>query len=154
MILFDLRCAAGHHFEAWFRDGNSYEQQANGGEIACVVCGNTDVAKALMAPAVRTSSAAPPREAAERVDRPPAPVAEPKAVQAAKMLHLMRQMQSHIERNFEHVGQKFAEEARKIHYREAQPRSIYGDASPTEVKELRDEGIEVGEMPWLPRQDS
>lgn len=134
MILFDLRCADGHAFEAWFRDGATYEAQAEAGAITCPVCGGHDVTKALMAPKVRSESRIDPEQAAE----------------AMKML---RKVQNHIERNFDHVGPRFAEEARKIHHGEAEKRSIYGDATPSEAKELKDEGIEVGQIPWLPRHD-
>jgi hypothetical protein len=71
----------------------------------------------------------------------------------AEAMRLLRKVQNHIEKNFDHVGPQFAEEARKMHYGEAERRSIYGEASTAEAKELRDEGIEVSQIPWLPRQD-
>ena len=73
---------------------------------------------------------------------------------AAHAMRLWRRVQNHIEKNFDHVGPRFAEEARKIHHGEAEKRSIYGEATKTEAKELRDEGIEVSQIPWLPRQDA
>jgi hypothetical protein len=136
MILFDLRCADGHEFEAWFRDSTTYEAQAAAGEIGCPVCGDHRVEKALMAPALASK--------ASRVD----------PEQAAQALKAWRKVQQHIEQNFDHVGQRFAEEARKIHHGEAEKRSIYGEATRTEAKELKDEGIPVGQIPWLPRHDS
>jgi hypothetical protein len=135
MILFDLRCKDGHGFEAWFRDGATYEDQAAAGAIACPVCGDTGVTKALMAPAV---SSRPKMDAR----------------QAAEAMRLLRKVQNHIEKNFDHVGPRFAEEARKMHYGEAERRSIYGEASTAEAKELRNEGIEVNQIPWLPPQDA
>ena len=135
MILFDLRCSHGHAFEAWFRDGATYDRQAAAGAIACAVCGDTAVSKALMAPAVATGGA--------RLD----------PERAAAAMQTLRKVQDHIEQNFDHVGPQFAEEARKMHYGEAAKRSIYGEATQTEAKELRDEGIPVGQIPWLPRQD-
>jgi hypothetical protein len=134
MILFDLRCKDGHAFEAWFRDGAAYEEQVAARDIACPVCGGTEVSKALMAPAVSS--------------RP-----EIDARQAAQALQVWRKVQNHIEKNFDHVGPQFAEEARKIHYGETEKRSIYGEATKAEAKELRDEGIEVNQIPWLPRHD-
>ena len=134
MILFDLRCSHGHQFEAWFRDGATYDQQAGEGAIACAVCGDTTVSKALMAPAVATGGRVDPER-------------------AAAALHSLRKVQDHIEKNFDHVGPQFAEEARKMHYGEADKRSIYGEATQSEAKELRDEGIAVGQIPWLPRHD-
>ena len=135
MILFDLRCKDGHAFEAWFRDSAAYEDQVAAGDLACPVCGSAEVSKALMAPAVN---------ARPKVD----------AAQAAEAMRLWRKVQNHIEKNFDHVGPRFAEEARKIHHGEAEKRSIYGEATKTEAKELRDEGIEVSQLPWLRRHDA
>lgn len=135
MILFDLRCKDGHAFEAWFRDSAAYEDQVGAGDLACPVCGSAEVSKALMAPAVNSRP---------KVD----------AAQAAEAMRLWRRVQNHIEKNFDHVGPRFAEEARKIHQGEAEKRSIYGEATKTEAKELRDEGIEVNQIPWLPRHDA
>jgi hypothetical protein len=86
----------------------------------------------------------------------PAVSSRPKidAAQAAAALKVWRQVQDHIEKNFDHVGPRFAEEARKIHHGEAEKRSIYGEATTGEAKELRDEGIEVSQIPWLPRHDA
>ena len=135
MILFDLRCKDGHAFEAWFRDSAAYEDQAAAGDLACPVCGSAEVSKALMAPAVNSRP---------KVD----------AAQAADVIRLWRRVQSHIEKNFDHVGPRFAEEARRIHHGEVEKRSIYGEATRTETEELRDEGIEVSQIPWLPRHDA
>ncbi len=182
MILFDLCCSQGHGFEAWFRDGKSYDRLALAGEIKCAVCGDGKVEKALMTPNVRTRKAlAPPPPVVDSSldkakDQPngdssqdkqasPAPLTskaamEPvqqsdafpeKVVEAMKML---RQAQTFIEKNFDPVGRNFAEEARKIHYGEAEKRSIYGEATKEEAETLVDEGIEVNQMPWLPSRDS
>jgi hypothetical protein len=135
MILFELRCSQGHAFEAWFRDGATYDQQADAGAISCAVCGDNSISKALMAPAVTTGGA--------KID----------PERAALAMRSWRKIQDHIEKNFDHVGPSFAEEARKMHYGEATKRSIYGEASTSEAKDLRDEGIPVGQIPWLPRHD-
>jgi hypothetical protein len=135
MILFDLRCKDGHAFEAWFRDGAAYEDQVAARDLACPVCGSAEVAKALMAPAVNS--------------RP-----KVNAARAAEAMRLWRRVQSHIEKHFDHVGPRFAEEARKIHHGETEKRSIYGEATRAEAKELRDEGIDVNQIPWLPRHDA
>ncbi len=180
MILFELRCSQGHAFEAWFRDGATYDQQAAAGAISCAVCGDGKVGKALMAPAVSRRS--PLREERRRPARqghqdrdgdPEMPGREPgkgaaaegrpaapadgaplDPERAAAALRALRQVQEHIEKTFDHVGPRFAEEARKIHYGEADKRSIYGEASAVDAKELRDEGIEIGQIPWLPRHDA
>ena len=135
MILFDLRCKDGHAFEAWFRDSAAYEDQAAAGDLACPVCGSAEVSKALMAPAVNSRP---------KID----------AAQAAEAMRLWRRVQNHIEKNFDHVGPRFADEARKIHQGEAEKRSIYGEATKAEAKELRDEGIDVNQIPWLPRHNA
>jgi hypothetical protein len=135
MILFDLRCKDGHAFEAWFRDSAAYEDQAAAGDLACPVCGSAEVSKALMAPAVNSRP---------KID----------AASAAEAMRLWRRVQNHIEKNFDHVGPRFAEEARKIHHGESDKRSIFGEATKAEAKELRDEGIDVNQIPWLPRHDA
>jgi hypothetical protein len=134
MILFDMRCGRGHDFEAWFKDGATYDQQAEEKAISCPICGDREVRKALMAPAVSSR----PKVDPER---------------AATAMKAWRKIQDHIEKNFDHVGPRFAEEARRMHHGEVDRRSIYGDATAEEAKSLRDEGIEVGQIPWLPRQD-
>lgn len=132
MILFDLRCTEGHEFEAWFRDSGAYDEQVGAGDVACPICGSHEVTKALMAPALAS---------------------RPKAKQVAQVMGMVREVQDHIEKNFDHVGNRFAEEARKIHYGDTEKRSIYGEATKAEAKELKDEGIKVGQIPWLPRHD-
>ena len=135
MILFDLRCANSHDFEAWFRDSTTYDQQAEAGAVSCTICGDTDISKALMAPAVTTRA---------KIDDK----------QAAMVRKKWREIQSQIEKNFDHVGRQFPEEARKMHYGEAEKRSIYGEATREEAKELHDEGIAVSQVPWLPPHDA
>lgn len=136
MIVFDLKCTDGHVFEAWFRDGETYESQAAAGEVVCPVCGGTKVDKALMAPNLARRSA----------DRD--------AELAAKTMTKLRALRENVEKNCDHVGERFPEEARKIHYGEAEKRSIYGEASLDEARDLHDEGIEFGILPPLPRHDS
>jgi hypothetical protein len=169
MILFELRCSQGHVFEAWFRDNATYDEQAQAGAITCVICGDGKVGKALMAPALgrRAAFRGDPGQQ-DRDQRPGSPGTEPieqpmpsePAVRSrfdpeptAAALRALRDVQNHIVKNFVHVGPRFAEEARKMHYGEADKRSIYGEATSAEAKELRDEGIEVGQIPWLPRHD-
>ena len=136
MILFDLKCADDHGFEGWFPDSKSFERQRRKGEILCPACGTDQVEKALMAPNVTTSKS---REAGR---------AEQSKAAATAMLAKMRE---HVETNCDYVGPEFAEEARKIHYGEVDRRDIYGEASDDDAKELEEEGIEFGRIPWLPR---
>jgi hypothetical protein len=133
MILFKLRCSAGHEFEAWFRDGATYERQVARDLIACSTCGDSTIVKAPMAPRLGRSAA--------RADAPPS------ADQVRQMLHQLRQ---HVETHCDDVGNRFAEEARRIERGEAPRRGIYGEATDEEVSALSEDGIEVGRIPWLP----
>ena len=146
MIRFALLCANDHAFEGWFRDGATFERQAVEAVISCPECGDTHVRKALMAPAVRRSGAREPSL--------PAPAATPPHVRAATMLALLRKVRAHVEANFENVGERFPEEARRIHYGEAEEREIFGRATPEEAKALHEEGIAVRPLPELPKLDS
>lgn len=139
MIVFDLRCNKGHVFEAWFPDSRTFDRQAKKGQVVCPVCGDTQVEKALMAPNISTG---------RKKD------AEQEKAQAAKVIQALSEVRRQVEENCDYVGPQFAEEARKIHYGETEERGIYGEATKEESKELADEGIEVGVIPWVPRADN
>ena len=153
MIRFALLCGNDHGFEGWFRDGATFEQQAAALSITCPVCGNEKVRKSMMAPAIRRSS----RRRTEPnlpVPRPePAPRADELPDHAKAAIALLRRVREHVERNFENVGERFPEEARRIHYGEADEREIYGQASLEEAEELVEEGIPVRPLPDLPKLD-
>ncbi|WP_029009176.1 DUF1178 family protein [Azospirillum halopraeferens] len=138
MILFQLKCTSDHRFEAWFRDGAAYDAQAAAGTIACPVCGDTAVTKAPMAPRIAKGRTAE----------------EKRAAVAAEVVRQLGELRRTVEENCDYVGDRFAEEARRIHYGETQARGIYGEASGEEVSELREEGVSVAAIPWLPRTDS
>lgn len=184
MILFDLLCSEGHGFEAWFRDSESFDRLAAVGEIQCAVCGDTKVRKALMAPNISTTKVMESREdkaiakeaepasgsehhasAQDAATTPSMAVKEnekslsvqtgiPVPEKVAEAMRVLREVQTHIEKNFDHVGKQFAEEARKMHYGETEKRSIYGQATREEAEELSEEGIEVNQMPWLTPRNS
>lgn len=181
MILFDLLCSEGHGFEAWFRDSESFDRLAAVGEIRCAVCGDTEVKKALMAPNISTTKVVHGRvdeevsseASAASNNESPAPTSTaptmsvqkttdplggdagiPVPEKVAAAMRVLREVQTHIEKNFDHVGKQFAEEARKMHYGEAEKRSIYGQATKEEAEELGEEGIGVNQMPWLPPRNS
>jgi hypothetical protein len=136
MILFSLRCAEGHEFEGWFRDGDGFEAQQQAGEIACPECGDNHVEKALMAPAIgRSHKKGPP-------------------MSPAQMRAMLVAMRRQVESNCDYVGPNFAEEARKIHYGEVDAHGIYGEATQQESAELKDEGISFGQIPWVPTSDA
>ena len=136
MILFTLRCAHGHEFDGWFRDGDGFEAQQKAGEIACPECGQTAVEKAVMAPRLGRS----------RESSPP--------ISAAQFRAALLEMRRQVETQCDYVGERFAEEARRIHYGEIDPHGIYGEASEEESRELTDEGISFGRIPWVPHTDS
>ncbi|MGE0748168.1 MAG: DUF1178 family protein [Rhodospirillales bacterium] len=147
MILYDLQCSKGHVFEAWFKDSDTYEAQAARKAVVCPACGGKKVSKAPMAPRVAKSREAAPAAA----PKPPAAPPNPEAVKYMQMLGELRQK---IEENCDYVGPQFPEEARKIHYGEAEARNIYGEATPEEAETLAEEGIEFGKVPWVPRGDA
>lgn len=136
MILFALRCAADHEFEGWFRDGAAFDRQSAGGKISCPQCGDTSVTKAPMAPRVTRSRAA---------EATPSP---------AELRKVLQELRRHVETNCDYVGERFVEEARRIHYGESDPRGIYGEASADDAKDLAEEGIEVARIPWVPPTDA
>ena len=139
MILFDLRCARDHVFEAWFPNNAAYEKQAKAGAVGCPICGSRKVEKAPMAPRIgKGGEAKLPVVASEH----------------AEIRKQLMELRAKIEANCDYVGNKFAEEARRIHYGETERRDIYGEASDDEAKELHEEGVEFARVPWLPRQDS
>lgn len=157
MIVFDLKCRRDHVFEAWFPDSASFAEQAEAGKVVCPVCGSRKVTKALMAPVVLKGGdqeAAKPR--AEGPERPDGAAAASMSdsEKAGELRRMLRELREHVEKNCDYVGPQFAEEARKIHYGETDPRGIYGETSDDEAKALEDEGIDVSRVPWLPRENS
>jgi len=160
MILFDLQCAKGHRFESWFRDGATYDSQAAGRKLACPLCGSRKVEKAPMAP--RIGKSRPPAMEAPTVEPKPVAATEktaagmPAAEKAAlaEQMRTLRALRKKIEENCDYVGPEFAEEARKIHYGESDPRGIYGETTSEEAEALDDEGIEFARIPWVRRDDS
>ena len=146
MILYDLVCPKEHRFESWFRNSNAVEKLIKAGDVSCPVCGSTKLQKAPMAP--RISKGAPAEKA--MIGRNDGEVAEA----MEKAMKAFAELREVIEKKFENVGERFPEEARKIHYGETPGRGIYGDASPEEAEALRDEGIEVQVIPWKRRKDA
>lgn len=152
MILYELRCANGHNFEAWFRDGATYDTQAKHGEVECPVCSDTIIQKAPMAPRVSKSGSAKSGSANSAAPKSPA---EDRAREVAReILTAMKKVHEHVEENCDYVGDKFADEARAIHYGETEERGIYGEATSEEANELEEEDIPVQRLPFGPRRDS
>lgn len=152
MIRYALVCDKKHEFEIWFGSSDDYDKQRKRKLVTCPACGSAKVEKAIMAPAIsragkRKGSAPVSNEAA------PAPATEPVAMmspQEQEFRTKLKELREHILKNADNVGNKFPEEARKMHYGEIEHRSIYGEASPEEAKELHEEGIEFHPIPALP----
>ncbi|TMI98351.1 MAG: DUF1178 family protein [Deltaproteobacteria bacterium] len=159
MIRYALICDSGHEFESWFANSAAYDKQAKRGLIDCPMCGSGKVEKAIMAPrlARKDKSApvmAPAEEAAPPVQAPaeaPTPVAMI-SPQEREFRAKLKELRDHLTANADNVGKKFPEVARKMHYGEIEHRSIYGEASPQDAKELHEEGVEFHPLPVLPEE--
>ena len=149
MIVYSLLCAEAHEFEAWFRNSAAFDEQAAAGAIACPMCGDTHIRKALMAPAIRPSSKAAAKPIEEAIAAPTPQEAD----QQAAAMQLLREMRRKIEADCDYVGDNFAEEARKIHYGEVEAHGIYGESTDADREALAEEGIEVGRIPWVPLEN-
>jgi hypothetical protein len=162
MIRYALNCDHGHTFESWFANSAAYDKQAKRGLVNCPVCGSAKVEKAIMAPRLSRADAAEtlPQPAlpapTQPATMPPVPAGKsPVAIMAAQERELRRklkELRDHVTKNASYVGPRFPEEARKIHYGEAEHRSIYGEASADEAKQLHEEGIEFHPLPTLPEE--
>ncbi|MGH6767832.1 MAG: DUF1178 family protein [Xanthobacteraceae bacterium] len=157
MIRYALVCAKGHSFESWFQNSSAYDKQARRGLVECPVCGETTVEKALMRPQLagtrkRRATPAPAASPEPPVhDEAKAPVAM-MSPREQEFRQKLKELRDHVTKNADYVGQKFPEEARKMHYGEIDHRSIYGEASTEEAKDLHDEGIEFHPLPVLPEE--
>jgi hypothetical protein len=170
MIRYALNCDRGHTFESWFQNSAAYDKQAKRKLVTCPVCGSEKIEKAMMAPNVAPSFVsaassddditAPKLPAIVPKPSPPPPAPAPQATAKAPVAMMspperelrqkLKEIRDHITKNANYVGTRFPEEARKIHYGETEHRSIYGEASPDEAKELHEEGIEFHPLPILP----
>ena len=171
MIHYQLRCENGHGFDGWFRDSAAFEKQAAAGFVECPSCASVKVERALMAPAIPKKGRAarnarpdapppePPKPQADAAATPPPPAvpALPPAIAArmpAELRAALAKLRAEVEKNCDYVGRDFAEEARKIHRGEAEPRGIYGETSPEDAAALREEGVEFTSVPWVPPTDA
>ena len=172
MIVFDLKCENQHVFEAWFASSSAFEDQRDRALVECPECGSRKVMKAIMAPNVAAKGNQ--KTVSRQADKPtiapsplspavPTPAAAPSQAGLpdpvpAELKEAAQQffgkLKSHVEANCDYVGDEFAEEARKIHYGEADARGIYGEATPDDTQDLLDEGIEILPLPGVRRTDA
>ena len=150
MIRYDLVCGKQHAFESWFANSAAFDKQVKRGLVSCPICGSAKVGKALMTPSLG------------RGDRnKPAPVSEPSALSPTRpvamfsekerqLRDMIRALRKHVAENSDYVGRRFPEEARQMHNGEIEHRSIWGEASAEEAKELVEEGVQVQPLPPLP----
>lgn len=151
MIRYALRCERGHAFESWFQSSSAYDSQRKRGLVACPMCESTKVDKAIMAPRIARKGKS--KSAPEPVTAPAEDTASTSLVMAPQereLLSKLRELRDHVLKNADDVGNKFPEEARKMHYGDAEHRAIYGEATAEEARSLVDEGIEVAALPVLP----
>lgn len=154
MIRYALICDHAHEFESWFASSASFEEQAKRGFVTCPVCNSAKVERAVMAPNVARTDLGPKApgptvEASAPAAAAPAPVALMSEKEKA-FREMVAALHQHVSENAEHVGQRFADEALKIHHGEAEERAIYGEATPDDARMLHEEGVEFLPLPRLP----
>jgi len=136
MIRYALHCEAEHEFEAWFGSSADYDDQSARGLVECPVCGTSRVGKQIMAPALAGTRRSADPQAQARMQ--------------AMMMTAAREVRAHVEANFDNVGDAFAREARAIHEGISEKRDIYGQATPAEVRALKEDGIPCAALPAVP----
>jgi hypothetical protein len=155
MIRYNLRCAKGHTFESWFQSSSAYESQEKRKLVSCPACGSTKVERAIMAPQIVSKkgreAAAPMPAPAVSAETTASPESMPLLMaQEIELRAKIKELRDHIVKNADNVGERFPNEARKMHYGDIEHRPIYGEASPEEARSLIDEGVEVSPLPVLP----
>jgi hypothetical protein len=156
MIRYNLRCAKGHSFESWFQSSAAYESQEKRKLVSCPACGSVKVERAIMAPQIVSKKGrdkAPTSVETTDVPATQTPSQESTPLLMAQEIELrakIKELRDHIVKNADNVGERFPNEARKMHYGDIEHRPIYGEASPEEARSLIDEGVEVSPLPVLP----
>jgi hypothetical protein len=153
MIRYTLRCETGHEFESWFQSSSAYESQERRHLISCPACGSAKVERAIMAPRIigkRGRDKAAPEAAAPPAEAPATESTSLMMAQERELRAKLKELRDHIVKNADNVGERFPNEARKMHYGDIEHRPIFGEASPEEARALIDEGVEVSPLPTLP----
>jgi hypothetical protein len=152
MIRYSLRCERGHAFESWFQSSSAYEAQEKRKLVNCPACGSAKVERAIMAPQIVSKKG---RDITAPAPAAPADVTAPASTplmmaQERELRAKLKELRDHIVKNADNVGERFPNEARKMHYGDIEHRPIYGEASPDEARSLIEEGVEVSPLPVLP----
>src|ERR1700704_3477423 len=152
MIRYNLRCERGHGFESWFQSSAAYEAQEKRKLVSCPACGSVKVERAIMAPQIVSKKG---RESAAPAEAPTTDTTAQGSTpllmaQELELRAKIKELRDHIVKNADNVGERFPNEARKMHYGDIEHRPIYGEASPEEARSLIDEGVEVSPLPVLP----
>ena len=156
MIRYTLRCERDHGFESWFQSSSAYDSQVRRKLVTCPVCNSTKVEKAIMAPQIvskkgRDNAVPTPAPAAAAPAETSASESTPLLMAQERELRAkLKELRDHIVKNADNVGERFPNEARKMHYGDIEHRPIYGEASPDEARALIEEGVEVAPLPVLP----
>ena len=133
MIKYNLKCENNHNFDAWFSDSSNFEEQNKNNLIFCPKCNSTKIKKNIMAPNIGSKKQS-----------------YTNALKTEKNYEkIMKNVRKHVEKNFDYVGDKFADEARAIHYGEKEEREIYGETSVEEAVDLIEEGVNVSPIPGV-----
>ena len=141
MIQYTLICDREHKFDAWFQSAKAFDEQKARGIVTCAICNSPKVDKALMAPAVARSGS----------DKVALAIGHPEQAQIREAMAALRRK---VTESNEYVGERFAEEARKIHFKEVEQRGIYGEASPDEVAALVEDGVDFMPLPSTPKDQN
>ena len=133
MIKYNLKCENDHNFDAWFSDSSNFEKQNKKSLILCPKCSSTKIEKNIMAPNIGSKKQS-----------------YTNALKTEKNIEkIIKNVRKHVEKNYEYVGNKFADEARAIHYGEKEEREIYGETSIEEAVDLIEEGVNVTPLPGI-----
>lgn len=139
MIHYSLVCDNDHKFDAWFRSAEAFDEQNSRGIVTCPVCNSPKTGKGLMAPSVARSTS---EKVAVSIGHP----------QQQQLREALRALRNKVTTEADYVGDRFADEARKIHFKEVDPRGIYGEATREEVASLIEDGVDFMPLPSIPEE--
>ena len=140
MIKYNLKCNNSHDFESWFSNSKEFEKLKSKKMIECIFCKSKKIEKSIMSPLVLNKE--------EKIKR------EKTLQNYKKFQKELVKIRSFVEKNFENVGKDFPREVRNIYYDNRKNKNIYGQATPDETEELREEGIEVASIPWVNKSEN